>query len=291
MLFSALNLISILLSTALHIHVTISQDTREPLAGQPYFLLCSVTGVPGGLVIEPSLQWTNLSGDIVKMSNGYSIELSFSPLRTINGSHYTCKASVNITTTEMVNEMASTDLRVVSKCEKIQRMYVSMEPVCIACHKSQIWTLITPHIFFYAVPQPTVDVMRSHSDTVYVGTEITLTSQISLGYVSGVDEEISVTIVWTRDTCAIVSDTHTTVSSITGSGSSYTASLSFSPVNSSDHGNITATVTVGATNSSEYVETVTGSDSDILEIQGNVCMNECYDISLIHSFQVFQLPM
>ena len=130
--------------------------------------------------------------------------------------------------------------------------------------------------------------MRSHSDTVYVGTEITLTSQISLGSVSGVDEEISVTIVWTRDTCAIVSDTHTTVSSITGSGSSYTASLSFSPVNSSDHGNITATVTVG---SSEYVETVTGSDSDILEIQGNVCMNECYDISLIHSFQVFQLPM
>ena len=57
-------------------------------------------------------------------ANGYSIELSFSPLRTINGSHYTCKASVNITTTEMVNEMASTDLRVVSKCEKIQRMYV-----------------------------------------------------------------------------------------------------------------------------------------------------------------------
>ena len=126
--------------------------------------------------------------------------------------------------------------------------------------------------------------MRSHSDTVYVGTEITLTSQISLGSVSGVDEEISVTIVWTRDTCAIVSDTHTMVSSVTGSGSSYNASLSFSPVNSSDHGNITATVTVGATNSSEYVETVTGSDSDILEIQGTVCMNECLVAMIFHSF-------
>ena len=105
---------------------------------------------------------------------------------------------------------------------------------------------------FLTVPQPTVALMRSRSGTVYAGTEFTLTSDISFTGESGVDVEISLDIVWTRNSAVIASDSRTTVSDVSGSGTSYTASLSFSPIAISDSGQFIATVTISPTTTSQY---------------------------------------
>ena len=112
-------------------------------------------------------------------------------------------------------------------------------------------------------------IRRSYSDTVHAGTEFTLNSDISFTDVSGVDVEISLDVRWTRGNDIIVNDTRTTVSGVSGSGTSYTASLSFSPIATSDSGQYTATVTVRPTTTSQYVETVTATDSTLVTVEGN----------------------
>ena len=114
-------------------------------------------------------------------------------------------------------------------------------------------------------------ITRSRSGTVYAGTEFTLTSD-TFSDVSGVDVDISLDISWTRDSTAIASDTRTTVSGVSGSGTSYTASLSFSPIATTDSGNFTATVTVRPTTTSLYIQSVNATvDTEIVAVEGT-CM-------------------
>ena len=111
--------------------------------------------------------------------------------------------------------------------------------------------------------------MRSRSGTVYAGTEFTLTSDISFTGESGVDVEISLDIVWTRNSAVIASDSRTTVSDVSGSGTSYTASLSFPPIAISDSGQFIATVTVSPTTTSQYIQSVTATaDTEIVTVAG-----------------------
>ena len=63
-----------------------------------------------------------------------------------------------------------------------------------------------------------------------------LTADISL---SGVNGNISLDITWSRGNDVIANDTCTTVSAVSGSRDSYTASLTYSPITS---GSITANV-------------------------------------------------
>ena len=91
----------------------------------------------------------------------------------------------------------------------------------------------------YIVPQASLIITRSHSGPVYTGTKFVLTADISL---SGVNGEISLDITWSRGDDVIVSDTRTTVSTVSGSGDNYTASLTYSPITISDSGLITATI-------------------------------------------------
>ena len=114
-----------------------------------------------------------------------------------------------------------------------------------------------------SVPQPTVVIMRSRSGAVYAGTRFTLTSDISFSGTSGVDVEISLDISWTRDSAVIASDGRTTVSGVSGSGTSYTASLSFSPIATTDSGQFTATVIASPSTTSQYninILSVTATD-------------------------------
>ena len=108
----------------------------------------------------------------------------------------------------------------------------------------------------------TVVIRRSHNDTVYIGTQLSLTSHIST--TGGVNEVVSVDITWTRGSDVIVNNSPTLVSVVSGSGSRYTSSLSFSPVTSSDGGPITATATVVTS----FAHTVTASDTHILMVTG-----------------------
>ena len=74
-------------------------------------------------------------------------------------------------------------------------------------------------------------ITKSRSGPVYAGTEFVLTADISL---SGVSGNISLGITWRRGNDVIANDTRTTVSALSGSGDSYTASLTYSPINISD---------------------------------------------------------
>ena len=109
--------------------------------------------------------------------------------------------------------------------------------------------------------QISMTISRSHNDTVYIGTQLLLTSHISLSDADSM--EVSVEITWTKGSDVIVNDSHTRVSTVSGNSSRYTASLSFSPVAITDGGPITATVTIISP-----LQTVTVSDTHILEVTG-----------------------
>ena len=119
-----------------------------------------------------------------------------------------------------------------------------------------------------SVPQPTVTITRSHSDSVLVGTELVLTADISFSGQSRVNVDKSLDILWRRGNDPIASDTRTTVSPVSGSGDSYTASLTYSPITISDHGLITAIVTVRSMIVNEYIRTVNATALESLIITG-----------------------
>ena len=118
------------------------------------------------------------------------------------------------------------------------------------------------------MPQPTVTITRSHSDSVLVGTELVLTADISFSGQSRVNVDKSLDILWRRGNDPIASDTRTTVSPVSGSGDSYTASLTYSPITISDHGLITAIVTVRSMIVNEYIRTVNATALESLIITG-----------------------
>ena len=123
---------------------------------------------------------------------------------------------------------------------------------------------------YSTVPQPTVVITRSHNDTVYVGTELTLTASITFNDLTGVDVPLTVDIIWTLDDDDITSDTHITVSDVSGSSNtSYIATLIYSPITNDDSGVITATVTVTPSEISQYIQTATVMAQDIMvDVQG-----------------------
>ena len=117
-----------------------------------------------------------------------------------------------------------------------------------------------------SVPQPTVTITRFHSDSVLVGTELVLTADISFSDKSRVNVNKSLDILWRRGNDVIVNDTHTTVSAVSGSGDSYTASLTYSPITISDSGLITVTVTVRPMEVNEYIRPVNATALESLNI-------------------------
>ena len=118
------------------------------------------------------------------------------------------------------------------------------------------------------VPEPTVVITRSHSGSVYAGTEFALRTDIFFSDLSGVDGDISLDISWSRGSDVIGNDTRTTVSAVSGSGDSYTASLNYSPTTTSDSGLITATVTVRTTDGS----TSTANATEMLNVEGSLAI-------------------
>ena len=110
-------------------------------------------------------------------------------------------------------------------------------------------------------------ISKSHSGPIYAGSEFVLTANISL---SGMNGDISLDITWRRGNNVIDNDIHTTVSNASGSGDTYTASLTYSPITISDSGQITAIVTVSSLTT--YF-TATGTES--LHVQGiHTCTNK-----------------
>ena len=95
--------------------MVIISPASEPLtAGQTYSLTCSVL-VVAHLVVEPSVEWTRQDGSQVTATSGSSLLLNFNPLRTSNGSLYTCTATVNVPSVVTVSGEESRVVVVFSK--------------------------------------------------------------------------------------------------------------------------------------------------------------------------------
>ena len=125
-----------------------------------------------------------------------------------------------------------------------------------------------------SVPQPQVTITRSHSGSVYSGTELILSADISYSELQqrAVDMDISLDVWWTRD-----SDV-TTISATGDSNDNYTASLTYSPIATSDSGQISVTVIVRPSHDSLYVQSVTASDNTRLDVEG---MGYHYTVTMV----------
>ena len=79
---------------------------------------------------------------------------------------------------------------------------------------------------------------------------------------------ISLDISWSNGSDLLVNDTRTAISPVSSSGDSYTASLIYTPIATSDSGQFTATVTVSLSDDSMYIHTVTATDTEMLTVDG-----------------------
>ena len=120
-----------------------------------------------------------------------------------------------------------------------------------------------------AVPEAEVIITRNHDDTVYDGTTLTLTANITFSDLTGADVPLSLDISWTRDDDVINCDTRIIVSTVTSSGTSYTATLIYSPITTDDSGQVTASVTITPSVESQYIQSVTVMALEVrLDVQG-----------------------
>ena len=127
---------------------------------------------------------------------------------------------------------------------------------------------MTKCITFSPVPQPTVSISRSRSGSIYAGTEFGLRANISFSDLSVVNVNISLDICWSTGSDVIANDNCTDISPVNGSGERYTASLTFTPIATSDGGQFTATVIVSLSDGSMYVHSLTANATEMLVVNG-----------------------
>ena len=123
------------------------------------------------------------------------------------------------------------------------------------------------------MPRPGVTITKSHSGTVYAGTELVLTADVIFNNLKGVDVNISIVIKWDR--CrrngafnTLVNNTRTTVSALSGSHLKFKASLTYSRIATSDSGCHWATVSVKSSDNSIYIMSSTNADKVNLTVNG-----------------------
>lgn len=105
----------------------------NPIAGQQYSLICTVTVVED-LVVEPSVAWLNSNDDPVsgeditvgnteRMGTTTTLTLVFQPLHTSHGGAYTCRASISVAEISLsdLSSTSSADVNVASKlvCQEL----------------------------------------------------------------------------------------------------------------------------------------------------------------------------
>ena len=111
-------------------------------------------------------------------------------------------------------------------------------------------------------------ITRNYSDSILAGTGLVLTANISFSDQGRVNVDKSLDILWRRGNDVIVDDSRITTSPVSGSGDSYTASLTYSPITISDSGQITVTVTVRPMEVNEYIRPVNATALESLNITG-----------------------
>ena len=115
----------------------------------------------------------------------------------------------------------------------------------------------------YIVLQTTIH--RSHADAVFTGTKFILSVDISL---RAVRVKSTLNITWSRGYDVIANNTRTTVSAVSSSGDSYTASLTYSPITISDSGQITANVSLYVGPYNSMCSWTFATDTELLVVYG-----------------------
>ena len=112
-----------------------------------------------------------------------------------------------------------------------------------------------------SVPHPGVDVTLNHTAPLYAGTGLTLTCTVTLD--PNVDNGERVMTEWSG--LQDIPEERYSVTGASGSGSTYTDSLTISPLADQDDGTYTCTVAVtGGSN----VQQATASDDDTITVMG-----------------------
>ena len=114
----------------------------------------------------------------------------------------------------------------------------------------------------HPVPPPGVEVSSSRTGPLYAGTGLTLTCTVTLD--SNVDSGESVETSW-NGTRAIPGERYS-VTDASGSGGSYTGSLTISPLADQDNGTYTCTVTV--TGGSNVLQATASGGIIIITVMG-----------------------
>ena len=111
------------------------------------------------------------------------------------------------------------------------------------------------------MPDPKVTLTKSRNGTVYAGTELVLTLDISFNDFKRVDVNISISITWNRGINSnsftqLDNDTRTTVSAVSGSDGIFKSSLTYSPITISDSGRYWTNVIVKPCDKSIYIKSL-----------------------------------
>ena len=97
--------------------------------------------------------------------------------------------------------------------------------------------------------------LNTNEDSVYQGTELVITCTVTLD--SAVDTRINVYMMWSSKPAKIMNGQYITISDTSSSGLEYTSTVTIRPVNTTDSGSYTCTVSVSST--SPHTDNITSS--------------------------------
>ena len=113
-----------------------------------------------------------------------------------------------------------------------------------------------------------MNVTLNHTAPLYAGTGLTLTCTVTLD--AHVDTNVSITTEWSG--LQDIPDERYSVTGASGSGSTYTGSLTISPLAAQDDGTYTCSVTVtGGSN----VQRATASEDVTITVMGKSTYHDC----------------
>ena len=209
----------------------IVSNTGIVYAGTPLTLTCDYT--PSSP--DTAVAWLVNGRAIDTSSDRVSIDratLSFSPVATSDSGRYTCQLSVNASQVHVtVGRPRQTTRDIIVQ----SNLLISFIMPCMLSS------------FLSPVPQPNVDVTLSRTAPLYTGGSLTLTCAVTLD--PNVDNGEIVVTEWSgpRD----ILGERELVTPASGSGTTYTGSLTIRPLADQDDGTYTCTVTVTGGNNNQ----------------------------------------
>ena len=122
---------------------------------------------------------------------------------------------------------------------------------------------------------PSIIILSSQDDPIYAGTELVVTAHISFSVPSAVPVSILEGIRWSIREGDITNSSRTIVSPVSGDGGSYTASLTFQPITTSNAGQYTSTVTFNLPTDYIYIARDSDAATHTILVEGMLGVIAC----------------